>query len=89
MTDPVKSAQAVVVIRVRDNGPGVTEELRARIFDPFFTTKDPGSGTGLGLAISARLVEGMGGRLELPRSQGEGATFALRIPAFRTGRETT
>lgn len=86
-TATLAAAESVVSIRVRDNGPGVTEEARDRIFDPFFTTKDPGSGTGLGLSISARLVEGMGGRLEYRDSPDGGATFLVRLPAARTTEE--
>lgn len=48
-----------VVIRIRDNGSGIPEEIRDKVFEPNFTTKS--SGTGLGLAISRRIVESMGG----------------------------
>jgi signal transduction histidine kinase len=45
-----------VLIRVVDNGPGISAEMLERIFDPFFTTKPPGQGTGLGLDMARRLV---------------------------------
>jgi signal transduction histidine kinase len=45
-----------VVVRVVDNGPGISPDVKPRIFDPFFTTKPPGQGTGLGLEITRRLV---------------------------------
>ena len=45
-----------VVVRVVDNGPGITPDIEARIFDPFYTTKPPGQGLGLGLEITRRLV---------------------------------
>ena len=67
-------------ITVRDSGPGVLEEARARIFDPFFTTKEPGQGTGLGLAISARIVRSHGGRIELTSMPGQGAEFSVWLP---------
>ena len=70
-----------VLIRVADNGPGIPAENMERIFDPFFTTKAPGKGTGLGLSICARLVEGMGGRIDLTSSAEGGALFEVRIPA--------
>jgi signal transduction histidine kinase len=68
----------VAVIRIRDNGPGIEEGLRARIFEPFFTTKEEGSG--LGLSIAARIVEEHGGRLSLEPEKGQGAEFSLILP---------
>ncbi len=66
-----------IVLRVRDNGPGICAEARSRVFDPFFTTKDPGEGTGLGLAICLRIMRRMGGDIRLESTPGEGSTFAL------------
>ena len=54
------------------------------VFDPFYTTKEPGKGTGLGLFISARLVAGMGGRIEVENRPGEGARFVVRLPEAPT-----
>ena len=79
LVDPVFTAERVVVIRIADNGSGIRAEDLERIFDPFFTTKPPGKGTGLGLSICARLVESMGGRIDV-ESAGEGAVFTVRIP---------
>lgn len=67
------------VLRVRDNGPGVSPEIRERIFDPFFTTRRPGEGTGLGLAIAFDIVREHRGSLEL-ETPGTGACFAVRLP---------
>ena len=64
---------------VRDNGPGVTEELSQAIFDPFFTTKAVGQGTGLGLSISHKIVEEHGGRLRVCTDPGEGACFRFDL----------
>lgn len=69
-----------VVLRVRDNGPGIEPALRERIFDPFFTTRPPGEGTGLGLAIAFDIVREHEGSLELEPQAGGGACFALRLP---------
>ncbi len=71
-----------VEVRVRDNGPGVSAEARARIFDPFFTTKSSSEGLGLGLAIARDTVESSGGTLEVAEPQGEGAEFIARWPAL-------
>lgn len=70
-----------VKIQIRDNGIGMTEEVRKRLFDPFFTTKPIGKGTGLGLAIShAIVVDKHGGKLVCDSSPGEGAVFTITIP---------
>ncbi len=70
-------------IRVDDDGPGISEELRARIFQPYFTTKP--SGTGLGLSIVARRIAEMGGTLacESPLRNGAGTRFRLTVPLAR------
>lgn len=78
--DPLFNARQVVVIEVADNGPGVPEDQRDAIFDPFYTTKELGKGTGLGLSICARLIEGMGGRIEVTESDAGGARFVIRLP---------
>jgi signal transduction histidine kinase len=67
-----------LVMTVRDNGPGVRAEDIARIFTPFFTTKGPGRGMGLGLTIAWRVVQSLGGTLEV--RPGPGAEFVLRLP---------
>ena len=68
------------VIRIRDEGHGIPEEIRGEIFEPFRTTKRVGEGTGLGLSISRRILAEHGGRLDLLESSERGTTFELRIP---------
>jgi signal transduction histidine kinase len=74
-------------IRVDDDGPGISEELRARIFQPYFTTKP--TGTGLGLSIVARRIAEMGGTLacESPLRNGAGTRFRLTVPLVKGDRE--
>ena len=87
--DPVFLAERVAVIEVTDSGPGIEEDHFEQIFDPFFTTKELGRGTGLGLSICARLVEGMGGRIDAENAPDGGARFIIKLPAARervTGR---
>ena len=70
-------------IMVRDDGPGVAEEDRARIFDPFFSTKQAAAGTGLGLAVCKHLIGTAGGSIELRAPSAEhprGATFVIVLP---------
>ncbi len=77
-----------IVFTVSDNGPGVPTDIRSRIFDPFFTTKPQGVGTGIGLAVSRGLVEAHGGALTLAPTNGEGATFVMRLPVEIARAET-
>jgi len=70
-----------VLIRIIDNGCGMTEEVRRKLFDPFFTTKSVGAGTGLGLSISYQIVvEKHGGQLTCVSEPGKGAEFLIKIP---------
>lgn len=70
-----------VVIRIADNGPGMTEMIQQRLFDPFFTTKSVGKGTGMGLSISYQIItERHGGSLQCSSVPGEGAEFRIQIP---------
>jgi signal transduction histidine kinase len=65
-------------IAIRDSGPGIPEELRARVFEPFFTTKHRGSG--LGLAIVRQSVEAHGGEITLTCPAGGGTVVSLDLP---------
>lgn len=67
------------VVEIRDDGPGIPEELMEKVFEPFFTTKEKGGGAGLGLAISRDIIERHGGRL-LYRRESEGTLFRAELP---------
>ncbi|WP_437476025.1 ATP-binding protein [Sorangium sp. So ce1014] len=67
-------------IAVRDRGPGVPAQHRARIFDRFFTTDESRNGTGLGLAIVKSVVEAHGGAVTVESAPGEGASFVVELP---------
>ncbi|MBW4648362.1 MAG: CBS domain-containing protein [Kastovskya adunca ATA6-11-RM4] len=70
-----------ILIRVADNGSGMTETVHRRLFDPFFTTKTVGKGTGLGLSISYQIiVEKHGGQIQCVSAPGEGTEFVVEIP---------
>jgi two-component system C4-dicarboxylate transport sensor histidine kinase DctB len=68
-----------VVIRVRDHGPGIPEEIMERMFEAFFTTKPQGQGLGLGLALSSEVIAEMGGRLSVRNHPDGGAEFSIRL----------
>lgn len=73
--------QEKVLIRFRDNGPGMNAETLTKIFDPFYTTKAVGKGTGLGMSIShSIIVEKHNGTLECYSQPGQGAEFVITIP---------
>jgi len=69
-----------VVLRIKDDGPGVPTALRGRIFRPYVSTKGAGEGHGLGLALARVFAEKSGGSLELETTT-EGASFAFTFPA--------
>jgi len=75
-----------LVVSVKDNGPGIKPEDRARLFTPFFTTKGPGRGMGMGLTIAWRVVQSLGGTLDIDGSPGHGACFTLRVPRAQPAR---
>ncbi|MEH2255227.1 trifunctional serine/threonine-protein kinase/ATP-binding protein/sensor histidine kinase [Nostoc sp.] len=75
--------EQTVIIRIKDNGQGMPEEIRSRIFDHLFTTKEVGKGTGLGLAIARQIVEEThDGSLSCSSVLGEGTEFVIEIPVF-------
>src|SRR5437867_12641504 len=68
---------SVAEVRVKDNGPGVSAQVRARLFEPFVTGKP--SGVGIGLALSRNIARAHGGDLVLEEG-GAGASFLLTLP---------
>ncbi|HRX96485.1 MAG TPA: tetratricopeptide repeat protein [Bacteroidales bacterium] len=82
VSSPTLSAQTRgVLIRVRDNGPGIPPEIKDKIFQPFFTTKPTGEGTGLGLSLSYDIItKGHGGEIKIISNENEGAEFIIFLP---------
>jgi signal transduction histidine kinase len=73
-----------VEIRIRDNGPGIPDDIRQQIFNPFFTTKPVGKGTGLGMSISYQIiVEKHGGTIACTSLPEGGTEFAIELPISR------
>jgi signal transduction histidine kinase len=66
------------IIRVQDNGLGLTEEDRQRVFEPFFSKKS--EGTGLGLYVTHSIVERHGGYIDVESEYGVGSTFSVYLP---------
>jgi len=70
-----------VLIRIRDSGCGIPDEVQQRIFDYLFTTKPVGKGTGLGLSIARQvIVEKHSGKLAVNSTLGQGTEFLIELP---------
>jgi signal transduction histidine kinase len=67
------------LVEIIDNGPGLTNEVKAHIFEPFFTTKGVGEGTGLGLDTVYRIVRSHHGEVRVDSKPGE-TSFQVRLP---------
>ena len=67
-----------VIISVKDNGIGVSEDNKSRIFEPKFTTKS--SGMGLGLAIIKNIIENYNGTITFNSELGNGTEFIVSFP---------
>ena len=74
-----------VQVTIRDSGPGIPDEIKAKLFEPFFTTKK--SGTGLGLAIAYGIIERHKGTIAIDSSLGCGTTITIRVPAEEKGED--
>ena len=75
-----KKLNALVEIRIRDNGNGISQNVKDKIFQPFFTTKPAGQGTGLGLSLSYDIIKVHRGEIEVETKEGEFTEFVIRIP---------
>ncbi|SKA64983.1 ATP-binding protein [Desulfobaculum bizertense] len=73
----------IVTLKVRDTGPGISEQHLSRLFQPFYSSKE--EGTGLGLSIAKRIVEEHNGTITVKSRLGEGTTFTITLPAQEKG----
>ncbi|MCC9605635.1 HAMP domain-containing histidine kinase [Blastopirellula sp. JC732] len=77
-----------IVVTVRDNGCGMTEEVKKHLFEPFFTRRRNGQGTGLGLSITYRIIADHGGQIDAhSEGPGCGSEFRITLPASIPGKE--
>lgn len=77
--DPQLNDGAYLILSVRDDGPGMSQELASKVFDPFFTTKQAGQGTGLGLAQAREFANNTGGDVRVETAPGAGTTMNLYL----------
>ena len=80
------SSKDKVKISIRDDGMGMSPEVRDHIFEPFFTTRSVGEGTGLGLSISYSIIEEHAGTVEVTSEPGEGTVFIITLPLNHPGK---
>jgi signal transduction histidine kinase len=76
-----KKTNDQLFIIVKDNGTGISAQVKEKMFHPFFTTKDPGIGTGLGLYLSYEIVKAHGGEIRVESEEGVGSEFVVILPA--------
>jgi len=69
-----------IILKVRDNGKGMSSIVRKKIFDAFFTTKPAGKGTGMGMGIIAKIISEMKGKIDVESGINAGATFKITLP---------
>ena len=81
VTVSTKKVKDQLFILVKDNGTGISTQVKEKIFQPFFTTKGPGVGTGLGLSLSYDIVKAHGGEIKVETEEGVGSEFIVILPA--------
>lgn len=77
----VEVDESYAIIKIADNGSGISDENIARLFEPYFTQKR--NGLGLGLAASFNIVQAHKGRIEVASEPGNGAVFSVYIPRYK------
>jgi len=82
-----RTGQEIEIV-VRDDGPGIPEEIQRKLFEPFFTTKPTGQGTGLGLSVSFGIIQDHHGEISVESEVGQGTDFVIRLPLTFQPEET-
>jgi len=75
------------ILKITDNGSGMSEETQSRVFEPFFTTKKVGEGTGLGLSTVLGIIENHNGFIDFKSLPGQGTTFTVILPVLKRDNE--
>ncbi|MBI9109927.1 PAS domain-containing sensor histidine kinase [Maridesulfovibrio ferrireducens] len=80
--DAARGADGSAVIKVSDNGTGISPDYLNKVFVPFFSTKAPGKGTGLGLSVCHTIITSLGGDLIVESVKNEGTVFTITLPGI-------
>ena len=73
------------VVKIKDQGLGVNDDIMDKIFDPFFTTKEYGKGTGLGLSIVKNIIDEHNGFIKVEKNNDKGSSFIIYLPCEVNG----
>lgn len=73
----------LISVKISDSGCGIPSVYVTKVFDAFFTTKAQGEGRGLGLTVARRIVESLGGQIEITSEEGQGSTVSIVLPVMR------
>lgn len=79
----VRNQKEMILVTIKDNGEGMSEEVKMKVFEPFFTTKEKDKGTGLGLSMVYNFVKQYKGEIELESHIGLGTTFKIYLPRYQ------
>ncbi|MFC4689930.1 sensor histidine kinase [Dokdonia genika] len=75
-----KESKSDIILKIQDEGTGLSDEALDKVFQPFFTTKPTGDGTGLGLSVVHGIVASHKGTITVENNRGKGATFTVSLP---------
>jgi C4-dicarboxylate-specific signal transduction histidine kinase len=78
-----EAANGQISMRIQDSGCGIPSAYLTKVFDAFFTTKAQGEGRGLGLTVARRIIESLGGQIEIGSQEGHGATVSITLPVMQ------
>ncbi|MEH2361492.1 sensor histidine kinase [Nostoc sp.] len=78
--DTLKIDDIYIKVGIRDNGSGISPEIKNKLFDPFFTTKPVGKGTGLGLSVCYQIIDKHKGKIEVISEFEQGTEFVIVLP---------
>ena len=71
-----------IIVKIKDEGIGISEDLLPKIMEPFFTTKAKRGGTGLGLSVAKNIVQRHAGKIDVQSKYKEGSTFSVILPSY-------